>query len=178
MQEFLERMKLEAMMADSRIGRLRHAIVSAVDAKTHTVKVTIQPEGIESGWIPDSGFAAGGLKIACPCEVDTQVVIAPMEGDAEHPVIVGRLFDATKTPPVSPASGDVVQPGEIGIFADQGVYLHLSRKGIAIGGDLHVAGRITADGDIRAGGVSLEQHLHTGVKAGSDMSGQPIKSQG
>ena len=177
MQGFLERVKLEAMMADSRIGRLRHAIVSAVDAKTHTVKVTIQPEGIESGWIPDSGFAAGGLKIACPCEVDTQVVIAPIEGDAEHPVIVGRLFDATKTPPVSPASGEVVQPGEIGIFADQGVYLHLSAKGIAIGGDLSVSGKIVARGDVVAGGISLEQHRHSGVKAGSDISGAPVGSQ-
>ena len=109
----------EAAVQVGRIGVARHAIVSAVDPVNHACKVTVQPEGVESGWIPDPGFAAGSLRISSPCEIGTQVLVTPAEGDAEHPVITGRIFDAEVLPAVSPVTGQPAQPGEFLIAAGQ-----------------------------------------------------------
>ncbi len=158
-------------------GQVRHGLVTAVDPKTHSVKVTLQPEGVVTGWLPDPGLACSGLRIACPCEVGTQVLTLPVEADAEHPVIVARLFDTTVTPPISPGTGSVVQPGEVGFFLSNGNYLHLSSSGIFMKGDVTVDGSIKTTGDVTAKTVSLQTHVHTGVTSGSDLTGHPQAAQ-
>ena len=163
---------LLAASASALPGRARHGIVSAVDPTAHAVKVTVQPEGVVSGWIPDPGVACSGLRIACPAEVGTQVLLVPVEGDAEHPVIVARLFDTTVLPPKSPITGRPVQPGEIGIFLADGTALHLASGAVSIKGTLHVDGAIVATGDVTAGSISLEQHVHGGIQSGNSRTTQ------
>ena len=102
-------------------GRAQHAIVSAVDPIKHLVQVTLQPSGLTSGWLPDGGLATGGLRIASPCEVGAQVLVVPVEGDAENPVIVARLFDLIAAPPTSPVTGKPAQPGELLAVTGAGV---------------------------------------------------------
>ena len=102
-------------------GRAQHAIVCAVDPIKHLVQVTLQPSGLTSGWLPDPGLATGGLRIAAPCEVGTQVLVAPVEGDAENPVIVARVFDLVARPPTSPVTGKPAQPGELLAVSGAGV---------------------------------------------------------
>lgn len=43
----------------------------------------------------------------------------------------------------------------------------------AVQGTSHSKGTITTDGDVIAGGISLKNHPHGGVKAGGDMTGKP-----
>lgn len=164
---------LLAASASSVAGRPRHGVVSAVDPTTHSVKVTIQPEGVVSGWIPDPGIACAGLRIACPAETGTQVLLVAVEGDAEHPVIVARLFDTTMLPPVSPFTSKPVQPGEIGIFLGDGTALHISAGMISMKGQLNVEGSIAVTGDVTANGISLDHHQHGGVQTGSNLTAQP-----
>ncbi len=173
MQSWLDALKLHSAVHATAIGQPRHGIVTSVDPVNHAVKVSIEPEGVESGWIPDGVLAACGLKIACPSEVGTQVLLVAVEGDAEHPVVVARLFDTSVTAPISPATSAPVQPGEIGIFLTSGVYLHLTQTGLHLGGDLTVGGSVTAAGDVVGSGVSLQRHLHSQVQAGEDLSGPP-----
>ena len=111
--------KREASAQTARLATARFGLVTAVDPVAHAVKVTIQPESVESGWIPDPGFAAGSLRISSPCEVGTQVLVTPVEGDAEHPVVTGRVFDAEVSPASSPYTGKPAQPGEYLIAAGQ-----------------------------------------------------------
>jgi len=40
-------------------------------------------------------------------------------------------------------------------------------------GDVNVKGKITASGDVVGGGISLDNHTHSGVKAGADSTGKP-----
>ena len=40
-------------------------------------------------------------------------------------------------------------------------------------GDVNVTGKITATGDVVGGGISLDNHVHGGVKAGSDKTSTP-----
>ena len=173
MQSLLEALKLHSAVHATATGQPRHGIVTSVDPVNHAVKVTIEPEGVESGWIPDGVLAACGLKIACPSEVGTQVLLVAVEGDAEHPVVVARLFDTSVTVPTSPATSTPVQPGEIGIFLASGVYFHLTQAGLFLGGNLTVNGSVAATGDVVASGVSLQQHLHSQVQTGNSLSGPP-----
>ena len=173
MQSWLEALKLHSAVHATAGGQPRHGIVTSVDPVNHAVKVRIEPEGVESGWIPDGVLAAYGLKIACPSEVGTQVLLVAVEGDAEHPVVVARLFDTTVTAPTSPATSAPVQPGEIGVFLASGVYLHLTQSGLHVGGDLTINGSITATGDIVTSDISLQQHLHSQVQTGESLSGPP-----
>ena len=173
MQSWVESVKLHSAVHAAAAGRPRHGIITSVDPVNHAVKVMIQPDGIESGWIPDGVVAAGGLKIACPSEVGTQVLLSAVEGDAEHPVVVARLFDTVITTPVSPATSQPVQPGEIGIFLASGVYLHVTSAGMFFGGNLTINGSVNVTGDVMSGKVSLQQHVHSAVQSGQDVSGPP-----
>ena len=183
----------------SRDGVSRYGVVSAVDPDNHACKVTIQPDGNESGWIPDPGLAAAGLKIACPCEIGTHVLVTFAEGDAEHPVISGRLFDTTTQPPVSPVTSKPAQPGEF-LVANGGTFLHLQSGTVTIGAQQNslsigssgitfmVGGQSTTltgseftsgvpiqvTGDVVAGQISVQQHVHGGVQSGSSTTAKPV----
>lgn len=174
MDSLVRALRMQTAIQSGSEGQARHAIVTAVDASQHAVKVTTQPEGLVSGWLPDPGFACAGLRIACPSEIGTQVLIVPVEGDAEHPVIVARLFDTVQTAPVSPATGQPVQPGEIGIFLQNGPYLHLTSTAVYMKGTLILDGSVQATGDVLASGISLHNHLHGGVAAGSGQTSAPV----
>ena len=173
MRNWIEAIKLHSAVHATAIGQPRHGIVTSVDPVNHAVKVMIQPDNVESGWIPDGVIAAAGLKIACPSEVGTQVLLVAVEGDAEHPVVVARLFDTVVTAPVSPATSRAVQAGEVGIFLASGVYLHLTSNGIYLGGDVTINGSLSTTGDVLAAGISLQRHVHSNVQSGNGVSGPP-----
>lgn len=173
MRSWIDAARFHSSSQVASIGQPRHGIVSSVDPANHAVKVTIEPDGIETGWIPDAAIAAGGLKIACPSEVGTQVLLVSVEGDAEHPVVVGKLFDTVITPPVSPATGQVVQAGEVGFFVSNSVYVHLTSDGIYLAGKVKINGSLNVSGDVVSDTVSLQQHIHSAVQAGDDVSGPP-----
>ncbi|KXU99224.1 baseplate assembly protein [Gluconobacter potus] len=88
-------------------------LVSAVDPVTHSCKVLIQPDETETGWLPFMSLAVGDLRISAPPHIGQQVQVLPQEGDAEHNVVTGSLFDDIVGAPVSPATGEVAQPGEM-----------------------------------------------------------------
>ena len=173
MQSWIEAIKLHSAVHTTATGQTKHGIVTSVDIVNHAVKVTVEPDGVESGWIPDGAVAAGGLKISCPSEVGTQVLLVAVEGDAEHPVVIARIFDTVVTVPVSPATSRPVQAGEIGIFLNSGTYLHMTPSGTFLGGDLAISGSLTATADIVSAGVSLQHHVHSAVQSGNETSGPP-----
>ena len=102
-----------AALVTMQYGGAQHAIVAAVDPIKHLVQVELMPEGLLSGWLPDPALTTGGIRISSPCELGTQVLVMPVEGDAENPVIVARLFDLVVQPPISPVTGQPAQPGEL-----------------------------------------------------------------
>ncbi len=113
-----------SFLAAAQMNRMAHAvfgIVSAVDPTNHAIKVRVQPENIETGWMPDVVCVqSGNLKIAAPSSVGTHVVLIPIEGDAEQFIAIGSLFDSVVAPPHVPGSDRIVQPGEWLIRAGYG----------------------------------------------------------
>jgi len=68
--------------------------------------------------------------------------------------------------------------GSITINASAGVTIKAPSGIECITPVVHVTGDVVADGDVLAGQVSLRGHVHTGVKAGSDLSGPPAGGGG
>src|SRR5260370_257355 len=114
----LERMVqhiIERLMA----GRYteRHAIVTSYDPDKYLAKITFQPEGQESGWLPiETGHVGNGFGIAIgltPGDGKTtgdQVIVRYQEGDIESGKIVQRVHSDQDKPPK-------VQSGEMVFWA-------------------------------------------------------------
>jgi len=115
----LDEIKRIVATAMSQRGATVHGIVSAIDPVNHAVKVMVQPENVESGWLPVSAMAAGAIRVSRLPDIGEHVRCDPVEGDAEHLVVSGAQYDTITTPPVSPATGKAAQAGELLIAAGQ-----------------------------------------------------------
>jgi phage baseplate assembly protein gpV len=133
----------------------RFATVESVDPDNHALRLNIQPEGILTGWVPDGACFATGGGFGCvfPPSVGDQLVVVFPHGDADQPVVVGRTYSAVDRPPVSPATGKAVQPGEFAVFTD-GAWIHITGGSIhaqatqfLFKGDMILDGNLTVTGD-------------------------------
>ena len=107
----------------------RHGLVTSYDPSKHLAKVTYQPAGQESGWLPiETGHIGNGFGIAVGLtpgdgkSTGDQVIVRFQEGDFESGKIVQRVHsDADKSPRVE--SGEMVlwhQSGSKIFFAKDG----------------------------------------------------------
>lgn len=141
---------VQAMLA--RQGMTRWGVVSSVNPADMTVKVMFQPENEESGWLPCTFPAAGGVNVIALPSPGDQVLIHPDTGDAEHGIVSAACHSTQQAPPTSPITGQPPQSGEYWINCGA-VSLHITGGNVYIsGGSLFVSGNINATGAITSGG--------------------------
>ena len=158
MDAFLNTLKAQSGAMDQASGQARFALITSVDPRNMTARVTLQPEGVLTGWLPIlSPFVGAGWGLVCPPSPGDQVFVIPQEGDAEHGIIIGRAFsDSARAPPAA--------SGEFFLIHRSGSFLKLMNDGtVQIKGNLHV------DGDVLDRHGSLAQlrghyntHRHNG----------------
>ncbi len=179
MEDLLNLVAGRAARLDSRLGQPRFAVVADTNPAEHTVRVHLQPGNRLSGWLQVPAVAVGnGCGVVSMPAPGDQVSVVPQEGDAQHPIIVGRYFSAQARPPVSPISGQPVQPGtEFGVFLPNGSFLHATADG-----RWHIKGDLVVDGDVSDRHGSLDRlrqnysaHLHDGVQTGGSRTGATTK---
>ena len=140
----------------------RMAIVTSSNPEIGAAKVMLQPEGTLTGWLPVlTQWVGSGWGISCPPSPGDQVLVLPQEGDAQHGVIVGRVFSSAVRPPD-------VNIGEIAIVHRSGCSIKLLNSGvISMQGDLHVTGDVyDSHGSLSRLRDDYDGHVH------STMSGQ------
>jgi hypothetical protein len=137
MSDFFDTLRLNTDIARSNIAQPRIAVVTSSNPQTGTARVLVQPEGVLTGWLPVlTPWCGSGWGMACPPCPGDQVLIIPQEGDAQHALIVGRLFSNSVRPPQA-------QPGEIVLRHQSGCAIQLLNSGFtSIEGDLHVSGDV------------------------------------
>lgn len=87
------------------------------------------------------------------------------QNDMADAIYLGGLLNAAPQEYIGWVGGDVhVQT--TGAFVVQAASCQ-------IGCDVQVSGRVVAQGDVLAGGISLGVHTHSGVRAGADSTGAP-----
>ncbi|HTW27876.1 MAG TPA: phage baseplate assembly protein V [Acetobacteraceae bacterium] len=150
MDRLLNALKQHSGALDQSQAQPRFGIVASVDPTTQTARVTLQPEGVLSGWLPIlSPWVGSGWGMVAPPTPGDQVLVVAQEGDAEHGVIVGRAFSNTAMPPSAPS-------GELWLVHQSGSFIKLANDGtVRIQGDLWVQGNIN---DTKGSLDRLRQH--------------------
>lgn len=185
MQSWINAIRAQADAMADRTGSLRCGIVQSVDPSTYCARVTIQPEGVLTGWLPiASQWSGSGWGLIAPPSPGQQVIILAQEGQAEHGIILGGLFSLQAAPPPAPV-------GELWITHSSGSMLKLHNDGSIEGratvwnlsGVINLSGNLIVSGDIsdQGGGhgtiATLRQiydaHVHPNVQSGPDRTGLP-----
>lgn len=105
--------------------------VSSYDPDQHAAKVLLQPEGIESGWIPiGTQHIGNGFGVMVGLEIGDQVEIGFQQGDQSAPRIIGRFHSEEEKPPRVEA-GEVLLKHKSGstIFFDKSGNVHIKSNG-------------------------------------------------
>ena len=134
---FTNALKSHSASLDLAVGQAKFGIVASVNYQSAMGRVTIQPDGVLSGWLPIlSQYTGSGWGLVCLPSPGDQVLVLPQEGDIEQGVIVGAAFSTKQLPPQA-------AEGEFLIVHKSGSSLKLSNDGsIHISGDLHVQGDV------------------------------------
>jgi phage baseplate assembly protein gpV len=150
-------------------GQPRFGVITSVDPATATARVTLQPEGVLSGWLPVlSAWVGAGWGISCPPSPGDQVLVLAQEGDAEHGMIVGCAFSKTQQPPAAPV-------GELWLMHSSGSFIKLQNDGtVQINGDLHVNGDVyDRQGALSGLRSHYDAHTHVDSRNGTTSAPNP-----
>lgn len=109
MEGLLNIVRREAqIVAERAAGGIRIGTVTSYDPATHSVKLALQPEGTQTGWMPLTAAGVGSGFGVYVGATDGQAFAAFFhEGDIEAGIIIGRL-PTDQEPPISVQSGEVV----------------------------------------------------------------------
>jgi phage baseplate assembly protein gpV len=170
---FLNAIARRSAAMDAGTGQPRFGLVTSYDPNTYTAKVTLQPEGVQTGWLPIlTQWMGADWGMVAPLSPGDQVFVLPQEGNAEHGVIVGRCYSDQDLPPKTAADG------EFWLVHKSGSFLKFMADGtIQAKGDLHVDGKVIATGEVvamdGANAVHLSTHTTPNITRGSATSDAP-----
>lgn len=173
MEDFWNAVKGRAAALDGLSAQARFAVVASFDAASYAARVTLQPEGVLSGWLPVlAGWVGGGWGMAAPLSPGDQVLVLGQEGDAEQAVVLGRLWSNVDAAPAAPV-------GEMWLVHASGSFVKLRNDGtvamkattVSIEGDLVVSGNISDRGGSHGSLDTLRQaydgHTHPDAQGGA-----------
>lgn len=117
------RMRAEGAMASSWQVHGRYATVTSYDPATYSAKVMLQPQNVESGWLPIKSAQIGnGWGIYSPPAIGDQVFVQFQEGGVEAGIITGSVYSDTDKPAAAPS-------GEIWLVHKSGASIKLLTNG-------------------------------------------------
>lgn len=157
MRHLMNHMKASAQMAGQSRANTRHGTISSYDPDAYAVKVTIQPDGKTTGWLPlKSVWIGNGWGLFCGPSIGDAVEIDYQEGESGVGSVGMRFFNDQDRPLPCP-SGDfwlVHKEGSLLKFHGDGSVELVTKSDLnaKVGGNLNASidgnATITAIGDI------------------------------
>lgn len=202
-------MRAQALLAGNSHADTRVGLVTGYDPNRYAVKVSLMPEGVETGWLPLlSPWVGDGWGLFAGPSVGDLVEVGFEQGSFEAGYAAMRFYNdqdrplpcpsgefwlahrsgsllkfrndgtielhaataMTSSAPLWTHTGDVLVHGNI--TGDGGLCMSGGGSGAA-GASVEVSGAIVATGNVTAGGIDLETHVHTNVYPGGGTSGGP-----
>lgn len=116
---------------------ITEGLVSAFDPDTQSAKVTLQPDGTETGWIQvKTPWTGNGWGLFCPPSIGQAVTIHYENGDLNQPSIGLRAHNDVDKPLATPS-------GEFWLVHASGQCIKLTNDGkMTIGGTASAVGTI------------------------------------
>jgi hypothetical protein len=184
MDRLLNALAVRSGSMDAQAGQPRWGVVQSFNPANYTAKVTLQPEGVLTGWLPivTPTFGAG-WGVVSPLQPGQQVLVVPDTGDHDNGVILGGTWNTSSTVPKTPntlgGQPTNLQPGEFAFVSPQGSFLRFCPDGSV----LIAATAIYTLGAASSTPLRLatenfvldvyNNHTHPGVEAGSASTGVP-----
>jgi phage baseplate assembly protein gpV len=111
MNAWLDILRREAGVVAGQRRAKSTLVVTSYNPNKHAVKGTLQPYGVETGWIPVGAIGVGSnYGVLVGPNIGDQFSVEFENGDPNSPIATHRLFSSQDTPPV-------VQSGEILIMS-------------------------------------------------------------
>lgn len=156
MQNHMNIMRRESMRANARWSLSRMGIVSAYDPEHYAAKVRLQPEDVETGFLPIATLWAGnGWGMFAPPVPGDTVDVHFQEGSKDAAYIAMRHYGDVFRPLAVPAGEFwlVHESGSFLKFLNNGdVGIHAAGKVIGVADEWHLTGNMWVTGDITATG--------------------------
>lgn len=140
----------------------QRGVISAVDNKKHQVKVKVGDN--ESDWLPSPADLGRNYTRHIPIKVGVSVGLLCPRGDLAQAFIVSVMYDDNNN---SPSQSDGL---DVWVFSNGNRIEHDINSGQLT---ITAKNNVMVNGDVIADGVSLKNHVHTGVKAGPSNTGKP-----
>lgn len=159
MREILNAMRAQAAAVGGDTAMVRNGTVTSYNPANYAVKVMIEPEGTETGWLPVlSPWIGNGWGMFAPPTIGDAIEVHFTEGDFEAGFACLRYFNDSDRP-LS------VQSGEFWLVHSSGSFFKLKNDGkVLINGNVEIDAtaptiNITATGNItaQAGGNATVQ---------------------
>ncbi len=144
------------------LAQARIAVVTGWDAEDLTAKCTIQPEGINIGWLPVQALSLGpnSYALAAPV-IGSQVIVVPQEASPNSYMILCAVpntdMPITSRPEAIEGEPVKLAEGEF-IVTNEDVVFRVGKTKVFLKGDFEIEGNITHKGDYEQDG----QHHLTG----------------
>lgn len=158
MQNLLNIVRREVERVVGRLALPKTGIVTGYDPANYAVKVRLQPQDVETGWLPvRSPWAGNGWGMFCPPGIGDEVEVQFQEGGKLAPYVSLRAFGDKSRPLPAPAAEFWLQhkSGSLLKFKNDGsVELHAQTAITSSApvwnhtGDVKVAGELRVTGDI------------------------------
>jgi phage baseplate assembly protein V len=124
-----------------------------------------------------AGFVVGSFYTntnSAPASEDTIVRTTYRDGTVvEYDTSAHRLTATVKGDAVITASGTLAATVAGNVSVQSGATLTLKAASIVLDGPVSASSTITADDDVKAGGISLMKHVHSGVESGTSKTTKP-----
>ncbi len=126
-------MRLQAQLAGNTEAKPRKGIISSYNPNTHSVKVRIQPNDDETGWLSLAAAAVGNdWGVIFAPSIGDQVDVHFEEGDANSGFVCSRFFDDQDRPMAVPS-------GEFWMVHKTGSFLKFTSDGkISVNGSAEI----------------------------------------
>lgn len=144
-------------------AKTQYGTITAYNPNDYTVKVLLQPEGVETGWIPlTAPWSGNGLGAVFGPVLGTDCRVDFAGGIPEAAMAGARFFNANNPPPV-------VQSGQAAIVDGAGSYVRLNNDGTIT---ISAAGAATLDAP---GGLTI--NANTTINGNEQVNGNVQASQ-
>jgi phage baseplate assembly protein V len=193
-------MRLQALRALDRTVGSRLGTVTSYDPNRYAAKVTLQPDDLQTGWLPVAAIWVGpDWGLFSPPSPGDLVKVEFVDGDVGAGTVTGRYW-TTDAPPLSVPSGEwwlihakgqfikLTNDGKLTLSDGQGATITLDGSGnvnsqakqwnhtgpVHFSDNVQVDKTLTANTDVIGGGKSLKNHTHGNVQNGGGSTSPPL----